>query len=49
MPRGLLPRLRHRRSRGGTVRHDPQPPPAPDPHSALLCCATPVGDVVLDV
>jgi ferredoxin-NADP reductase len=32
----------------GTVRHDPEPLAPPAPGSALLCCAIPVGDVVLD-
>ncbi len=32
----------------GTVRHDPEPPQPPARGSALLCCALPVGDVVLD-
>ena len=32
----------------GTVRHDPEPLEQPPPGSALLCCAVPDGDVVLD-
>jgi ferredoxin-NADP reductase/ferredoxin/DMSO/TMAO reductase YedYZ heme-binding membrane subunit len=32
----------------GNVRHDPEPLEPPAPGSALLCCAVPVGDVVLD-
>ena len=32
----------------GAVRHDPEPLEAPAPGSALLCCAVPEGDVVLD-
>jgi ferredoxin-NADP reductase len=32
----------------GTVRHDPEPLEPPPPGSALLCCARPDGDVVLD-
>jgi ferredoxin-NADP reductase len=32
----------------GTVRHEPEPLQPPAPGSALLCCAVPVGDVVLD-
>ena len=33
----------------GSVRHDPAPAAAPPAGSALLCCARPDGDVVLDV
>jgi ferredoxin-NADP reductase len=32
----------------GSVRHDPEPLEPPPPGSALLCCARPDGDVVLD-
>jgi ferredoxin-NADP reductase len=32
----------------GTVRHDPEPLEPPPSGSALLCCAVPEGDVVLD-
>jgi ferredoxin-NADP reductase len=32
----------------GSVRHDPEPLEAPPSGSALLCCAVPAGDVVLD-
>lgn len=32
----------------GTVRHDPEPLQPPPAGSALLCCAVPEGDVVLD-
>ena len=32
----------------GDVRHDPEPLDPPPPGSALLCCARPHGDVVLD-
>ena len=32
----------------GSVRHDPEPLEQPPPGSALLCCAVPDGDVVLD-
>ena len=32
----------------GAVRHDPEPLEPPPPGSALLCCARPEGDVVLD-
>ena len=32
----------------GEVRHDPEPAEPPPPGSALLCCARPCGDVVLD-
>lgn len=32
----------------GAVRHDPEPVQPPPPGSALLCCAVPEGDVVLD-
>jgi ferredoxin-NADP reductase len=32
----------------GTVRHQPEPLQPPPPGSALLCCAVPEGDVVLD-
>jgi ferredoxin-NADP reductase len=32
----------------GAVRHDPEPLEPPPPVSALLCCARPEGDVVLD-
>jgi ferredoxin-NADP reductase len=32
----------------GTVRHDPEPLEPPPPGSALLCCAVPEGDVVLE-
>ncbi len=32
----------------GSVRHDPEPLDPPPPGSALLCCARPEGDVVLD-
>ncbi len=32
----------------GSVRHDPEPLDPPPPGSALLCCAVPEGDVVLD-
>ena len=32
----------------GSVRHDPEPLDPPPPGSALLCCALPEGDVVLD-
>jgi len=32
----------------GTVRHEPEPLQPPAAGSALLCCAIPVGDVVLD-
>ena len=32
----------------GSVRHDPEPLQPPPPGSALLCCAVPEGDVVLD-
>lgn len=32
----------------GTVRHDPEPIDPPPDGSALLCCAVPEGDVVLD-
>jgi ferredoxin-NADP reductase len=32
----------------GSVRHDPEPPDPPPAGSALLCCALPEGDVVLD-
>ena len=32
----------------GTVRHDPEPLLPPARGSALLCCAQPVGDVVID-
>jgi ferredoxin-NADP reductase len=32
----------------GAVRHDPQPLEPPPPGSALLCCARPESDVVLD-
>ena len=32
----------------GSVRHDPGPVEPPPPGSALLCCALPEGDVVLD-
>jgi ferredoxin len=32
----------------GAVRHDPAPLEPPPPGSALLCCALPEGDVVLD-
>jgi ferredoxin len=31
----------------GAVRHDPEPAAAPS-GSALLCCAVPQGDLVLD-
>jgi ferredoxin-NADP reductase len=33
----------------GAVRHDPEPMDPPPVGSALLCCARPEGDVVLDV
>ena len=33
---------------GGSVRHDPEPLEPPPDGSALLCCALPEGDVVLD-
>ncbi|HKE80764.1 MAG TPA: FAD-binding oxidoreductase [Solirubrobacteraceae bacterium] len=33
----------------GAVRHEPEPLEPPPPGSALLCCARPEGDVVLDV
>jgi ferredoxin-NADP reductase len=33
----------------GTVGHDPEPLEPPPPGCALLCCAHPAGDVVLDV
>jgi ferredoxin-NADP reductase/ferredoxin len=33
----------------GRVRHDPEPLQAPAAGSALLCCAVPDGDVVLDI
>jgi ferredoxin-NADP reductase len=33
----------------GSVRHDPEPVAAAPPGSALLCCAVPEGDVLLDV
>jgi ferredoxin len=32
----------------GAIRHDPEPLDPPPPGSALLCCALPEGDVVLD-
>jgi ferredoxin len=32
----------------GSVRHDPEPLEPPPDGSALLCCALPEGDVVLD-
>ena len=32
----------------GSVRHDPEPVEPPPSGSALLCCAVPQGDVVLD-
>jgi ferredoxin-NADP reductase len=32
----------------GAVHHDPEPLSPPPPGSALLCCARPAGDVVLD-
>jgi ferredoxin len=32
----------------GAVRHDPEPAAAAPPGSALLCCAVPQGDLVLD-
>jgi ferredoxin-NADP reductase len=32
----------------GAVRHQPEPVQPPPPGSALLCCAVPEGDVVLD-
>jgi ferredoxin-NADP reductase/DMSO/TMAO reductase YedYZ heme-binding membrane subunit len=32
----------------GTVRHDPEPLAAAPPGSALLCCAVPEGDVLID-
>jgi ferredoxin-NADP reductase len=32
----------------GNVRHEPEPLEQPPPGSALLCCAVPDGDVVLD-
>jgi ferredoxin-NADP reductase len=32
----------------GSVRHDPEPPAAAPPGSALLCCAVPEGDVLID-
>jgi ferredoxin-NADP reductase len=32
----------------GAVRHDPEPLEAPGPRTALLCCARPEGDLVLD-
>ncbi|HEY6694947.1 MAG TPA: 2Fe-2S iron-sulfur cluster-binding protein [Solirubrobacteraceae bacterium] len=32
----------------GTVRHDPEPPAGAPPGSALLCCAVPEGDVLID-
>jgi hypothetical protein len=32
----------------GSVRHDPEPLEPPPAGSALLCCARPEGDVVLD-
>jgi ferredoxin len=32
----------------GSVRHDPEPLEPPPAGSALLCCARPDGDVVLD-
>ena len=32
----------------GTVRHEPEPAEPPPAGSALLCCAVPEGDVVLD-
>ncbi|HZB78044.1 MAG TPA: 2Fe-2S iron-sulfur cluster-binding protein [Solirubrobacteraceae bacterium] len=32
----------------GAVRHDPEPLEPPPPGAALLCCALPEGDVVLD-
>jgi hypothetical protein len=32
----------------GSVRHDPEPLQPPPAGSALLCCAVPEGDVVLD-
>jgi ferredoxin len=32
----------------GAVRHDPEPLQPPAQGSALLCCALPLGDVVLD-
>ena len=32
----------------GDVRHDPEPLEPPPAGSALLCCAHPEGDVVLD-
>ena len=32
----------------GTIRHDPEPLSPPPAGSALLCCAVPEGDVVLD-
>jgi ferredoxin-NADP reductase len=33
----------------GSVRHDPEPLAAAPPGSALLCCAVPEGDVLIDV
>ena len=33
----------------GRVRHEPEPLQPPAAGSALLCCAVPDGDVVLDV
>jgi ferredoxin-NADP reductase len=33
----------------GSVRHDPEPIAAAPPGSALLCCAVPEGDVLIDV
>jgi ferredoxin len=32
----------------GSVRHEPEPLDPPPAGSALLCCALPMGDVVLD-
>ena len=32
----------------GSVRHDPEPLQPPAAGRALLCCAVPEGDVVLD-
>jgi len=32
----------------GSVRHDPEPLQPPATGRALLCCAVPEGDVVLD-
>jgi ferredoxin len=32
----------------GTVRHDPEPLAAAPAGSALLCCAVPEGDVLID-